>query len=177
MVYRFVLIGLIMVAPIVSHGQVSYSLGNEAAYIARMEREVAQSDDDSVRAYTSLKLSLLYKRANDTTQARRFLEKGAAAGKRYTFIGAASVYYRAIFLYAPRDLNNLERYILKSDSLLMRFSYPEAYRIRSMIYSNYGIIQQVKGNEKGAMDAFRRHGCLYNGRNICFESRRSSLAR
>ncbi|MFD1003318.1 ATP-binding protein [Ohtaekwangia kribbensis] len=154
MVYRFVLIGLVMVSAMVSHAQVSYSLGNEGAYIARMQREMAQSGNDSVQAYACLKLSLLYKRTNDTTQARHFLEKGVAAGKQYTFIEAASVYYRAIVHYAPRDINNLEKYILKSDSMLARFSYPEAYRLRSMIYSNYGIIQQVKGNEKGAMDAF-----------------------
>lgn len=154
MLYRFILICFTLFSGIVSHAQVSYSLGNEAAYIARMEREGAQPGNDSVKAYTWLKLSLLYKRANDTTQARRFLEKGIAAGERYTFIRDASVYYRAVVRYAPRDIANFEKYILKSDSLLAHYSYREAYRLRSMIYNNYGIIQQVKGNEKGAMDAF-----------------------
>lgn len=152
MLYRLLLICLSLFSAIVSCAQVSYSLGNEAEYIARIE--ATQPGNDSAQAYTWLKLALLYKRVNDTTQARFFLEKGIAAGEHYTFLEAASVYYRAVIRYAPRDIVNFEKYIIKSDSLLAHLSYPEAYRLRSMIYNNYGIIQQVKGNEKGAMDAF-----------------------
>jgi signal transduction histidine kinase len=149
-----------MLVGIVSQAQVSYSLGNEAAYIEQSEKEAARSGNDSVQAYRYLKLSLLYRRVNDTTQSRRFLEKGIATGERYTFLKTASIYYTAIIKYGLRDIGNLEKYILKCDSSLARFSYPEAYRLRSTIRSNYGIIQQVKGNEKGAMDAFTQAASL-----------------
>lgn len=154
MVYRLIFFCLTMFVSIVSHAQVSYSLGNESEYIGRLEKEARRAGNDSVRAYTYLKLSLLYRRVSDTAQSRHFLEKGVAAGEKYTFLKAASIYYTAMIRYGLRDIGNLEKYILKCDSLLAGFLHLEAYRLRSTILNNYGIIQQVKGNEKGAMDAF-----------------------
>src|SRR5687768_10784842 len=99
MLNRLVLVCSIMLVGIVSQAQVSYSLGNEAAYIEQSEKEAARSGNDSVQAYRYLKLSLLYRRVNDTTQSRRFLEKGIATGERYTFLKTASIYYTAIIKY------------------------------------------------------------------------------
>lgn len=160
MIHRSILVCLIMVIGVVSHAQVTYSLGNESEYISRLEKEAAQAGNDSVRAYTYLKLSLLYRRVNDTTQSRRFLEMGVTASESYPFLKAAATYYTAIVRYGLRDLNQLAKYILQSDSMLARFSDPEAYRLRGTIQSNYGLIQQVRGNEKGAMDAFTHAATL-----------------
>lgn len=160
MLYRSILVCLIMFTRVVSHAQVTYSLGNESDYIVRLEKEAVQTGSDSVLAYTYLKLSLLYRRINDTTQSRRFLEKGVVASESYPFLRAAATYHTAIVRYGLRDLNQFAKYILKSDSMLARFSYPEAYRLRSTIQSNYGLIQQVRGNEKGAMDAFTHAATL-----------------
>ncbi len=159
MVYRLILLVLIMFVSVVPQAQVTYSLGNESEYISQLEAE-AENGNDSIQAYTALKLSLLYKRINDTTQSRIYLKKGAAASESYPFLKAAVPYYTAIVRYGLRDINQLVKYILKSDSMLAAFPHPEAYRLRSIIRSNYGLIEQVKGNEKGAMDAFTHAATL-----------------
>lgn len=135
-------------------GQVSYSLGDEGAYIARQEKEAATATNDSIKANTYLKLALLYRRINDAEKSNVVLQQGIDLAKRYPMLNAASYYYKTIVTFVPGDIAALEKNLVTSDSLLQPYDVPEAHKLRSIIWNNYGIVQQMKGDEKGALDAF-----------------------
>jgi two-component system, NarL family, sensor kinase len=134
--------------------QVSYSLGDETAYIARQEKEAAAATNDSIKANAYLKLSLLYRRISDAAKSKAALQQGMDLAKKYPMLNAASYYYNAIVTFVPGDITALEKNLVTSDSLLQPYDVPEAHKLRSIIWNNYGIVQQMKGDEKGALDAF-----------------------
>lgn len=135
-------------------GQVSYSLGEEAAYASRMEREAAGIADDSAKANAYFKLSLLCRRMNDTARSKRYLQEGMVLGNPYPMLKAAAVYYKTMAEYVPGDIGTLERNLMKSDSALRSFTDTEAYKLRGILWNNYAILQQMKGDDAGALDAF-----------------------
>jgi signal transduction histidine kinase len=135
-------------------GQVSYSLGDEGAYIARQEQEAAAAANDSIKANTCLKLSLLYRRINNAEKSKAALQQGIKLAAQYPLLKAASHYYKTIVEFVPGDIAALEKKLVTGDSLLQAFDNPEAYKLRSIIWNNYSILQQMKGDEKGALEAF-----------------------
>ncbi|MBT1687989.1 sensor histidine kinase [Dawidia soli] len=141
--------------------QTSYSLGDEAAYITRQEQEAAAAPNDSIKANAYLKLSLLYRRVNDAEKSKAAVQQGTDLAKGYPLLEAASYYYRSIVEFVPGDITALEKKLITSDSLLQPFNNPEAYKLRSIIWNNYGILQQMKGDEKGALDAFVNKAVQY----------------
>lgn len=145
--------------------QISYSLGNDATYIARLENEARQAATDSIRAYNYLKLSLLCKRINDTSKAQDYLQRGVRLGARYPFVKASTAYYVALMQFGKTELATLEKQLLRADSLLKPFGFAEADKLRGIIWHNYGIVQQVKGDEKGAMEAFTNKAAPYAQRS------------
>ncbi|RAW01603.1 tetratricopeptide repeat-containing sensor histidine kinase [Pseudochryseolinea flava] len=138
-----------------------YSLGDERSYITALEKQATQSTNDSVRAYTWLRLSLLMRRVNDIDKSKHFLTKGRELGARYPFINAAAVYYNAIIQFASSDMVALEKELLRADSMLSHFENPESNKLRGILWNNYGIIQQMKSDEKAAMDAFTQKAVVY----------------
>lgn len=144
-----------------SAAQTIYSLGNENQYIQKLQAEAEAAVNDSARSYLYLRLSLLYRRANDQESCQKYLKQGLALSTRYPFLRAAAVYHQAIVEYASRDLVMLEKYLLRADSLLQYFDHEEAYKLRGILWNNYGIVQQLKGNETDAMNAFTNKAAYY----------------
>ncbi|THU39514.1 sensor histidine kinase [Niastella caeni] len=134
--------------------QLVYSLDDDAAYIARMEKEVAAAVTDSAKAYGYLKLSAMCRLIGDTVKIKDYLNRGIALSKPHSFTEAASWFYKAQTLYAGRNIPAIEACLLKGDSLLRSFAHKEAYRVRGYILHAYGTWQQIKGSEKDAMDVF-----------------------
>jgi two-component system, NarL family, sensor kinase len=147
-----------------SSGQTVYSLGNDLSYIARLEEE-AKVANDSVKAYAYCRIALAYKRSGDLNAAKQNL----AQAKKYLtgseFLKAAYATYETLVLYLGSDLLLLEENLLRSDSLLRFFTQPEAYKLRAMIWTSYGTVQQIKGNEKDAMDAFTKKAAPFAARS------------
>jgi len=134
--------------------QVAYSLGTENAYIANTEQEAIALKDDSLKANAFLKLSLLWRRMNNPEKSKHYLEQGTALAHKYPMLKAAAFYYQSIINYVPGDIASLEKNLLKSDSLLKPFTQAEAHKLRGIIWNNYAILQQARGDEKKAMDVF-----------------------
>jgi signal transduction histidine kinase len=141
--------------------QIAYSLGDDAPYIARIEKEAETATSDSARAYMYLKLSSFCKLIKDTVKAKDYLNRGIRLGEKYPFLQAAAYYYKGHAQYGKMDLAVLEKNLLIADSLLRPFTHKEADRIRGMLWINRGIMQQIKGDEKGAMDIFTNKVARY----------------
>lgn len=142
-----------------------YSLGDDSTYVTRLEREATSAANDSIAAYTYYKISLLYKRKGEASKAQETLERGLKLAGNSKFLKAASSYYETIILYLGKDMKLLEASLLKSDSVLKPFSYPEADRLRAMIWNTYGTVQQIKGNEKEAMNVYTNKAVHYGERS------------
>lgn len=147
-----VLIGIL--ASVSLNAQTLYSLGNDTAYIHQLERETSRQENDSLIASTFYRIAGLYKRIGEMVTAQKYLNRGIKLSRNYRFLTAASYYHKAMTLYNGSDVQQLEKDLLKADSVLRPFTYPEGFKLRAVIWNTLGTIQQIKGDEKGAMDAF-----------------------
>ncbi|MDJ1472782.1 tetratricopeptide repeat-containing sensor histidine kinase [Xanthocytophaga flava] len=159
---KLFLLVIYSIIPVQVFSQVVYSLGDEKAYISQLEQQTQQAQSDSMRAAAYFRLSLFYRRINDLQKANDAYQKGARLGQKYPFLKAASSYYQTISQFATTDIFTLEKNIRKADSLLQPFKNAEAYKLRGVLWHTYGIIQQIKGDEKGAMDAFVNKAVPYS---------------
>lgn len=134
--------------------QLVYTLDDDAAYVARKEKEAAALTTDSARAYAYLKLSSICRLIGDTAKIRDYLNRGLALCTPHSFAEAASWFYKAQTLYAGGNIAAIEAALLKGDSALKGFAFTEAYKVRGYVLHAYGTLQQMKGSEKDAMDVF-----------------------
>lgn len=134
--------------------QLVYSLDDDHAYIAVMEKQLREAPNDSVRGHLQLKLSVLYRLVKDTAKAREARNKGLAIAPRFPFLNAISWFYRAQALYDKMDVVGIETCLMKGDSLLSSMASEPAFEIRASIWHTYATMQQIKGDEKAAMRAF-----------------------
>ncbi len=146
-------------------GQLLYSLDDDTAHIAKVENILHKTISDSVKAYTSLKLSIICKLINDTVKSKSYLKQGIELSEKYPFLKAASYFYKAHALYEKRNIPAIEHHLMKGDSLLASFMHTEAFKLRGYIWHAFGIFQQIKGNEKAAMDAFINKALVYAKRS------------
>lgn len=144
-----------------SHAQLTYSLDDDAAFVARMEKETNDLKNDSIKAYNYLKLSLFCKVINDTTKAKSYLNQGIALGKKFPLLHGAGYYYMAHAQYGKLDYQYMENCFLKADSLLKNIHSKDAAKVLGIVWHNYGIVQQSKGNDKAAMEAFTTKAASY----------------
>jgi len=149
--YTFLL--LFLIVPICS-AQLVYTLDDDAAYVAKKEKEAAALTTDSAKAYAYLKLSSICRLIGDTARIRDYLNRGLALSKPNSFAAAASWFYKAQTLYASGNIAAIETTLLKGDSALQAFTSKEAYKVRGYILHAYGTLQQMKSDEKAAMDVF-----------------------
>lgn len=135
-------------------GQLSYYLEEDAAYITNTENELAKATSDSAKGYLSFKLFIYCRLQNDTVKADKYYQMGMATALLHPFVNAISYYYKAHALTFKNDINGAEESLLKGDSLLHMFAHKEAHTVQALIWHTYGTLQQIKGAEKMAMDAF-----------------------
>lgn len=135
-------------------GQLSYYLEEDVAYITQTEAELAKATSDSAKGYLAFKLSIYCRMQNDTVKANRYYDMGMASALLHPFLNAISYYYKAHALTFKSDINGAETNLLKGDSLLSKFQHKDAYTVEALIWHTYGTLQQMKGAEKKAMDAF-----------------------
>jgi two-component system, NarL family, sensor kinase len=142
-------------------GQLVYSLDDDSAHIAHVEQNVEKETTDSAKAYAYFKLSALFRLTGDTAKINYYFKRGMALSKPGSFGEAASYFYKAQQLYPSRNIPAIEATLLKADTLLSKFTSKEAYRTRGYVWHAYGTFQQMKGDEKAAMDAFLNKALPY----------------
>lgn len=122
---------------------------NDKPVIDSILRVLKTATSDSVKARANYSLSTLLFR--DSAKAALYLEEGRKHSKDDPFLTALYHYYAANF-YFEYDGARGESVFLKADSLLSRFNTKEVFRLRSMGWRNYGIMQQIKDDEKAYLD-------------------------
>jgi two-component system, NarL family, sensor kinase len=141
--------------------QLTYSLDDDSGFVARFEKKTNETTNDSVKAYNFLKLSIFYKILNDTVKAKSYLNRGIALNKNYPMLVGAGYYYTALAQYGRIDHDYRERYFLKADSVLKNIKSKEAAKLLVLVWYNYGITHQTRGDEKAAMEAFTTKAAIY----------------
>jgi signal transduction histidine kinase len=149
----YTLLLLFIIVPFCS-AQLVYTLDDDAAYVAKKEKEAAALTVDSAKAYAYLKLSSICRLIGDTAKIRDYLNRGIALSKPHSFAKAAAWFYKAQTLYASGNIAAIEATLLKGDTALEAFTGKEAYKVRGYVLHAYGTLQQMKGDEKGAMAIF-----------------------
>ncbi|GAB0155220.1 hypothetical protein CHRYSEOSP005_04810 [Chryseobacterium sp. Alg-005] len=137
--------------------QLTIKLYDDKTYINKLEKQFNDANNDSIKGYTALKLAYAYKRAKNLPKAQQFFKNGALLSKNNSFLKAVSYYYQAYILMGDPNIKIIEENFKKSDSLLSRFPYPEAYKIRSSAWLGLGVLEQMKGSEQKGLDAYINH--------------------
>lgn len=140
-----------------TNAQLTIKLYEDKAYLNTLEKQYSKTNNDSIKAYTALKLSYAYKRAKNLPKAQQFFKNGVLLSKNNSFLKAVSYYYQAYILLGDPNIKIIEENFKKSDSLLSRFPYPEAYKIRSDAWLGLGVLEQMKGSEQKGLDAYINH--------------------
>ncbi|WP_276483394.1 sensor histidine kinase [Paraflavitalea pollutisoli] len=110
---------------------------------------------DSVRAKASYLLSYNWA-FRDPVKAKGYL----AEGRRYaanSFQVAVGNFYEGILMYVTGAIDSSEAAFLRADSLLQPIDTKVALTFRSEAWHNYGVLQQVQGDEKGFADILLKH--------------------
>ncbi len=131
--------------------QIIQTFDEDWIYIKRFEQEIKETSSDSVRAYNSFKLSIMYQLVNDTLRADDYLEQGIKLCKGNAFLKGASYYYKARS-FNFRNGKEIESNLFLGDSLLNEINNNEAYSIRASIWHYLSIYLQNSDRESEALD-------------------------
>lgn len=148
---RLLLLPLFICYGLTCMGQIIQTFDEDWTYIKRFEQEIKETSSDSLKAYNSFKLSILYRLVNDTLKANDYLEQGVRLSKGNAFLTGASYYYKARSFNFRRG-KEIESNLLLGDSLLKEINNSEAYSIRASIWHYRSIYLQNNDRESEAMD-------------------------
>ncbi|MFC6100004.1 ATP-binding protein [Olivibacter domesticus] len=151
--YTFIL--LYFVGLCCAKAQMMIKLADDTAYINSLNKKFSAATTDSAKAQAAFLLSQINKRAKNVENAKHYLDEGIALSKGNGFLKAASYYYQAFSMLGTSDIGLVERNLRKSDSLLAQIkNNREAFKVRSNVWILLGVLEQMKGNEKGGLDAY-----------------------
>ncbi|WP_025142050.1 sensor histidine kinase [Pedobacter jeongneungensis] len=119
-------------------------------YTDSLSKILQANASDSIKAETAFKLCNFWSEI-DSNKAVPYLNTGRSWSKAYPLLMAKSYWYESL-IYLYKDYPKTERLLIKADSLLNKFNIKEIYRIRSMIWHNYALIQQHKDDLKTTLD-------------------------
>lgn len=151
----------LLLKSILIHAQSTYSLNDDSAFIKHFETETLKTTNDSTKAYNYLKLSLYYRLISDTMKAKAYLTKGVLMSQPYPLLRGAAYYYQAHEHSGKLDIPFMELCLKKADSVLKDIKSQESLKLLSMIWHKYGIIQQLKGDERAAIAIFTTKAAVY----------------
>lgn len=137
--------------------QMIIKLGDSKAYLKNVEDQFSTAATDSIKAYTALKLSHLYKREKDMGKMKYYLDQGIALSKGNAFLEATTHYYTAFSMFGEPDMAAIESHLRQGDSLLTQFDHPEANKVRGNSWVVLGVLEQMKGSEQAALNAYLNH--------------------
>lgn len=135
----------------VAHSQVILSLDDDTIYIDSIAKIAKNTKSDSIKCLYSFRLSKLYLMIQDAEKSKEYLSQANSLKKNFPFLQDASLYYNSTSFLEKGDAAGFEKTLLDANVRLKKYNHTEAFRLRSVILQNYGIMQQRKNNEKGYM--------------------------
>lgn len=145
---------LILTLPLICRPQMVITLDKDSSFISDLEKKFNHASSDSLKAINAFTLSSTYKRIKDTVKARQYLQEGTLLSRGNPFLEATSQFYEAFLMLGQYDNATVEKKLRQSDSLLKKFDFPAAFKTRANIWITLGVLEQIKGSEKNALDAY-----------------------
>lgn len=139
------------------YAQLAVKLGEDHAYIQKLEQKFNEGNTDSIKAMTAFRLANFYKKYGKMDLAKQRLQQGMILAKGNNFLEGASKYFEGYLDLGVVDFPTIEAKINLGDSLLKTVNHFESKKAQSGIWLIRGIIQQLSGNEKGGLDAYINH--------------------
>ncbi|MEH6305442.1 histidine kinase [Olivibacter sp. CPCC 100613] len=121
---------------------------NQHKYLDSLVSVLKQHTSDSIKARTSFLLAE-YWSAKDSVKAEAYLDRGRKLSEKYPYLQGIRYYFEAVF---QSDREKSEAIYLKADSLLKKFSTPDAYLFRSKVWRRIGFLKQLDDDEKAFTD-------------------------
>ena len=111
------------------------------------------SKSDSVKTRIAFLLSDHWS-YTDSIKSKQYLLQGAKTVGQNSYLKAVSTFYKANYLF---DVNpeKASTKFLESEKMFSKFNTTEAYKFRARAWRSYGILLQLKNNEKGMMEAIQ----------------------
>lgn len=119
-------------------------------YTDSLNRIINGSSRDSLKAEAGFKLTDFWV-DHDSAKAVLYLKKARTWSKKYPLLLARSYWYESL-IYQDHDYAKAEKLLIHADSLLSKFNTKGVYRLRSMVWHNYALIQQHKDDLKTTLD-------------------------
>jgi two-component system NarL family sensor kinase len=145
----------------IANAQTTLSLDDDAAYIARYEKEVTQLKNDSSKAFGYLQLSSYCRLIADTVKIKRYLAAGKQLAGKNLFLNAAVPYFETIRLYASGNIPLIQSKLMEAEKKMAPVNSKEAFMIRGLIWHTYSTFQQMQGKENEATKNFIGKALLY----------------
>jgi len=119
-------------------------------YTDSLNRIINGSFRDSLKAEAGFKLTDFWV-DHDSAKAVLYLKKARTWSKKYPLLLARSYWYESL-IYQDRNYAKAEKLLIHADSLLSKFNTKGVYRLRSMVWHNYALVQQHKDDLKATLD-------------------------
>ncbi|WP_293307674.1 sensor histidine kinase [Pedobacter sp. UBA5917] len=119
-------------------------------YTDSLNRIINGSTADSLKAVAGFKLTDFWAE-HDSTKAVFYLKNARKQSRKYPLLFARSYWFESL-IYIEKDYVKAEKLLIRADSLLTKFSTKYVYRLRSMVWHNYALIQQHKDDLKTTLD-------------------------
>ena len=139
------------------YAQLAVKLGEDHAYIQKLEQKFNEGNTDSIKAMTAFRLANFYRKYGKMDLAKQKMQQGMILAKGDNFLEGASKYFEGYLELGVVDFPSIEAKINLGDSLLKTVNHFESKKAQSGIWLIRGIIQQLSGNEKGGLDAYINH--------------------
>lgn len=135
---------LLLSAFYITHAQLPF---DGVRYTDSLTRLLQPSLPDSANARTNFLLSE-YWVGKDTTKAWSYLQRGKTLGKKSPYLNAVYEYFAGQYFLRTNKLDQAGTALLRADTLLQKYPISDAYLTRAKSLYNYGVIQQIKDNQK-----------------------------
>lgn len=138
----------------IASAQTTLSLDDDAAYIVRYEKKVAQLKNDSAKAFGYLQLSSYCRLIADTVKIKRYLAAGKQLAGKNLFLEAAVPYFESLSLLTTGNMPLIQNKLMEAEKKMSALTSKDAFMIRGLIWHAYSTSQQIQGKENEATKNF-----------------------
>ncbi|MET0571352.1 MAG: histidine kinase, partial [Pedobacter agri] len=124
-------------------------------YTDSLNRVLTGKGTDSLKAEAGFRLTDFWAET-DSIKAIATLNKARSFAARFPLLMARSYWYESL-IYQEKNFQKAESLLMKADSSLAKYQSKKIYRLRSMVWHNYGLILQHKDDLRGMLDVLIHH--------------------
>ncbi len=149
---KYSILLLIILSNLTALSQRHLSLDDDKIYIDSIEQIVKTTKFDSLKCLHSFRLSKLFTMTGDLKKAHFYLDNANKLCHQFKFLKDASTYYNTLDNLEKGDIAGFEKNLAKTNLDLKKYNITEAYRLRTIVLQNMGIMLQQKSKENEAMN-------------------------